>query len=97
MNGKCSELLPVTFDCVECGGKGCTECNGSGKWEHNDCPRKLLDMPTVEVLRFARFARDGSWPVDGGMLSQTEKFMDACRLIWSEQDIAEAEMIKRGR
>lgn len=79
-----------------CGGKGCESCGGTGRWDCNECPKKLIDSQTVETIHFARFARDGSWPVHGGMLDQSEWFMDACRLVWYEQDTAEAEMLKRG-
>ena len=87
--------MPIIFECPECGGKGCDKCD-DGKWNLNECPRRFLDEPAIETLAFARFARDGSWPVAGGMLNQTEWFTDACRLVWSEQSIIESEAISNG-
>jgi hypothetical protein len=79
---------------VACGGKGCSKCDG-GVWNYDGCPHELIDDATIEALRYARLARDGTWPVMGGALDQTEWATQAFTMIWNEQDIAEAEIMKR--
>ena len=79
---------------MACGGKGCSKCDG-GVWNYDGCPHELIDDATVEALRYARLARDGTWPVMGGALGQTEWATQAFTMIWNEQDIAEAEIMKR--
>lgn len=37
-------------------------------------------------MLLADVAREGCWPVAGGLLDQTRWFIDFCRLSWGEQD-----------
>lgn len=87
--------MPIRFQCVTCGGKGCDSCS-DGVWELNECPRTMIDETTADAITYARYARSGFLPASGGMLDQTEWFTDACRMIWNEQDIIEMGMTGNG-
>jgi len=78
------------FSCPTCAGAGCEACDGTGKFMLTTCPHEFVGSDIPRMMRFAKFARDGSWPVAGGTLDQSEWFADFCRLLWSEQDIYEA-------
>ena len=58
-----------------CEGEGCEACV-DGFFEVTECPGRWAG-PWVQVVRLARLARAGSWPVDGGTLEQTAWFMSA--------------------
>jgi hypothetical protein len=75
------------MECVGgCAGKGCHECDDKGFWELQQCPKKFVSREIVEAIRFAGFAKRGSWPVAGGVLDQSKWFVDACELIHGDQD-----------
>lgn len=74
-----------------CGGQWpameqCGECAGTGVWALTSCPMDVIGRGrAVEVMRMTRFAGEGSWPVSGGVLDQSQWFIDAMDVVESEQ------------
>lgn len=80
--------------CGECGGKGCKDrpdCHG-GHWEITTCPKLLITDDVWTLLKMARFAARGSWPIAGGVLDQAQCFLDACDFIWMEERVWRASL-----
>ncbi len=48
------------------------------------CPLRIITRQTAEMLRYFRFYNDGYLPVEGGMLDQSAKFVQAIEIILSE-------------
>ncbi len=48
------------------------------------CPIKVLPSRIHTVIRFVALARDGHWPVAGGMLDQSQSFIDAHAVVMAE-------------
>lgn len=57
----------------------------------DSCPRQMVPHEYFEAVEYADFARDGHWPVAGGVLDQAEWFRKATRIIWAEEDHHEAQ------
>ncbi len=64
----------VSFPCV-CG-SSCSVCDGK-LIEVFSCPNavRLMSLPLIG------YARDGSWPVDGGLLAQSASFVRAVQIV----------------
>jgi hypothetical protein len=58
-------------------------CGGSGKTAVTSCPKKLVTSDIWELIDLAYFAKQGAWPVTGGILDQSASFLDACKVYWS--------------
>ena len=48
------------------------------------CPLKVLPPSSHTVLRYVALAKDGHWPVAGGMLDQSQSFLDAHAVVMAE-------------
>jgi hypothetical protein len=44
----------------------------------------------VMAIQFAGFAKQGSWPVGGAVMDQSQWFFDVCQMIWGETGYWEA-------
>lgn len=49
------------------------------------CPRQWVGSDVWELLTYADLYAKGNPPVAGGALDQTQWFVDACRIAWSEE------------
>jgi hypothetical protein len=77
-----------TLVCDACGGdaelrQSCQACRGRGLLMLSDCPRNLRTEAARRTLEMYQHARDGAWPVTGGVLDQTRSFLQAYRLLRS--------------
>lgn len=54
-----------------------------------------MTAATQEAIRFAEFASRGAWPVTGGVLDQSQWFLDAERFIHNEQNSTKAEQLHK--
>jgi len=74
------------MQCTACDGRdeNCERCGGWGTEKITDCPRKIIDQQTWRLLQLADFAEKGCFPVSGGVLEQSDSFLSACRMVWSE-------------
>jgi hypothetical protein len=88
--GRChdrpSESEPLNLHHHACGGKGCEGCQFWGHLKLTDCPQRRFDSSIKPVLTCARLANKGVLPMDGGLLSQTQQFMEAFEQISSESN-----------
>jgi hypothetical protein len=85
---------------MECGGISpavdtCKACRRRGKYLLTECPRNIIPAETSNVLRMFDHARAHDWPLDGGMLSQSDSFLQAYELLDAlipsrEQDLADS-------
>lgn len=68
-------------------------------WASGECPARFVDQGVWETMLLADMAREGCWPVAGGLLDQTRWFIDFCRLSWGEQDaiLARHRLGRKGR
>lgn len=69
--------------CTECSGAGCEWCT-DGRFEVKGCPGEWCGG-YAELIRMARFARRGAWPVLGGTLDQTQWCVTAFGFIDAEE------------
>lgn len=60
----------------------CPNCRGWGKDVLIGCPKPLIVPGTYQVLRAARLARKGHWPIAGGWLDQANILIDAVEYVW---------------
>jgi len=83
----CDTDTPHDLDRYPCGcGRwpDCTRCNGTGTIGLKRCPRKFIDPYISTVIRYVAYARDGHWPVAGGILDQSQSFLDAHAVVVGE-------------
>ncbi len=70
--------------CATCGGEGCEVCGGCGHELLAGCPLDVVGPSVWPVLEACEvFASSGLPPVAGGMLDQTQCFVDAWRVVRS--------------
>jgi len=88
----------INIACPSCDGAGCTPCNNKGTMIIDDCPSKMTDMKTREILRLCRLANKGALPVAGGTLDQSRQFIEALDLYNSDSsywhNMSQAEAFK---
>ena len=84
--------------CKHCSGLGkpCQVCGGEGEIEVPCCPYTLLDRRTIDLLRYAGYAIDGTWPCGGGLGDQTQWFIDAVQYVRAERSRCESELTPEG-
>jgi NADPH-dependent 7-cyano-7-deazaguanine reductase QueF-like protein len=75
------------MNCTACGGTGCEECQDTGRIEITQCPLEIITPDIWEVIELAQLYEKGLPPVAGGALDQANIFVDACRMIWSEEKV----------
>lgn len=88
---------PAIVECANCNGLGCSECDERGEWHLTHCPHELLGNGIGELFVFSELMQKGLPPVQGGMLDQSQWFLDAARFIWNEHDRLEHERISGDR
>jgi NADPH-dependent 7-cyano-7-deazaguanine reductase QueF-like protein len=76
--------------CIQCGGKSgndkCGQCSGTGELEIKECPLKIITADIWETLELADFWEKGLPPIGGGVLDQTQNFVEAARFVFSEKN-----------
>lgn len=61
------------------------------------CPKMEISSDVISFLHFSDLARDHSLlPVSGGVLDQSDSFMQACRTFWALEKQFENERVKNG-
>lgn len=85
---KSGEVPAVIMDCTACNGTddNCEACGGGGKQRLTTCPKTIPDAATWRVIQLSEFAERGAFPIAGGVLDQSQSFLDACRICWREND-----------
>jgi len=71
--------------CYSCGGKGCDQCN-DGVVEITSCPKKQITSDIVMLLKMSEIMDTGIAPVSGGVLDQTQCFIDAYIMVKQYRD-----------
>lgn len=77
---------PLRFRCFDCGGSGCDSCK-NGDIFIDQCPKRMIDLNTSELLKYSDHFHNGIPPVAGGMMDQTKYAMEAFGFIKSVQDV----------
>lgn len=72
------------MQCVACDGGGCQQCQG-GSVDITDCPLKTVTADVWGIIEAQEFLEAGLAPVAGGLLEQTQSFLDAARFVKSEK------------
>jgi hypothetical protein len=65
------------MECPHCGGGGCGLCQDGVVWV-NECPQPHI-APVIGALKMIAMAEKGHLPVGGGVLDQSQWFMEAYR------------------
>lgn len=92
----CASCLPgicrsknVRFDCPQCSGKpgfkACKSCGGAG-WFEVECPRQYVDASVARAVSVADASRDGHMPVNGGLLDQTNLYVELRESVIADGD-----------
>jgi hypothetical protein len=74
---------------VRCNGADpkCELCEGLGYHKITSCPHNEISGDVKTFLKLYNIAENGTMPVDGGTLNQTQSFIDAMNyLAWYESD-----------
>ncbi len=59
------------------------------------CPQRYAGVDGRDAIRFAEYARKGVLPVEGGLLNQSQHFIEATELAWvTEQEYKRAKGIR---
>jgi hypothetical protein len=73
----------VEIECPVCDGDGCEECN-DGVFELDGCPNSFCS-PIVRSLDLFDLFEKGLPPVAGGVLDQSQSFVEASQFFESEE------------
>ena len=92
--------VPAFIKCPGCDGRidGCRLCvkdGRPGELEITRCPLDDIAPDAMECLELVALFREGLPPVAGGTLDQTESFLQAALFVWSDQNEAEAQTMRR--
>jgi NADPH-dependent 7-cyano-7-deazaguanine reductase QueF-like protein len=74
----------VQIECPSCSGSGCGQCR-DGLIEITACPLAIIGADIWRAIEFADLYAKGLPPVAGGVLQQSNVFIEAARFIWREQ------------
>jgi len=85
--------MPAEFECIKCSGydESCTSCKGLGHFKVTRCPKMEVDRRSIGIMRLLDMA-DRHLPLSGGMLEQTQSFIDL--LDWWENEKKRWENLK---
>ena len=88
-----TEQERIEIECPSCEGHGCKNCK-DGSFEIDGCPNAFCSgiVSTLDMIDL--FAK-GLPPVSGGMLDQSVSFINAARLLESEERRVQNERIGR--
>jgi len=76
-----------------CNESGCESCGDKGVFEV-DCPREFVGELAAEI-NIAAMCKDGIWPVSGGLLDQSNWFVELHQMLNAEQNRNEFENMER--
>lgn len=62
--------------CVCNGAPRCALCSGTGQVAITKCPAEMVPAGIWRARPFIDFANAGDWPKGGGVLENTQSFMD---------------------
>lgn len=49
------------------------------------CPKDEITDSVAHLLELVDWAKDGHFPVAGGVLDQSQSFLYACRYLWAQE------------
>ena len=88
IGGKCRDApttaLPTSIQCTECAGLGCMHCQG-GDYDLTTCPDKYCGS-MLELSYYVGMTEHGLLPESGGLLDQTNWFIEANRYLTSQRN-----------
>lgn len=74
----------LTIECPLCNGIGCDDCH-DGNWFPEDCPKKMIGEEMTVAANYYNLAEKGFLPEEGGLLRQSQWFIDIMLMFQSEQ------------
>lgn len=80
----------IEIECPECSGNGCSDCQETGAFEIDGCPNDFC-RSVAQLATLADLFAKGIPPVAGGALDQSNSFIEAVRILESEEAKAKAE------
>ena len=83
---------PAKLECPTCDGVGCKACNDRGDVWLTACPLEVVPRDVWQAIEMAELFWHGLAPMPGGVLDQTQVFIDAARFIRGEQARNRAEL-----
>ncbi len=75
------------MECPACEGEAinCMVCGQTGQIEIAECPLRIIDAETWQILEISDLFADGLPPIAGGVMDQTVSFICAHRLIQNKK------------
>lgn len=86
---KGTETEPIEIDCPTCEGGGCAHCN-NGAVRIDGCPNDYC-RSVINTVSMVELFGKGLPPVAGGVLDQSAWFLEASRILESEDSRAKSE------
>ena len=87
-----SDATPLLIECQACDGRGCDDCN-HGRVKIDGCPQKYCREIVAAIQLIDLFGK-GLPPVAGGTLDQSVWFLEAVKVLSSEEALAKAESMQ---
>lgn len=88
---KCREdIAGLWCKCPECDGVGCEHCGQRGSFPIGCCPYEFI-RPLGTAVTLAKAYSDGIMPDAGGLLDQTQSFMQFVRVLEAEKRVIREE------
>ena len=88
-----TERDKIEIECPRCNGEGCEECK-NGLFEIDGCPNSFCSSVVRSLTMFDLFEK-GLPPVTGGVLDQSNSFIEAAQFFESEERRVKNERIDR--
>jgi hypothetical protein len=79
----------IEIDCVNCNDGSCGKCN-YGKFGITDCPKKIIDYQTLDVIKMSDAKDEGHLAIAGGIIDQSVSLMAAIEFYKSDVSKIEA-------
>ena len=74
----------IQVACPSCNENGCGHCDDLGFFKVDCCPQEFIGRDLIGFVKFCDFAKRGTMPIAGGMLDQTNWFIEAANCMIDE-------------
>lgn len=78
------------IECVACGGAGCDHCT-QGYFVLSECPQEYIGAEIIGDINIVAACENGVLPVAGGLLDQSQYYLELSNAMKSEMALIEKE------
>jgi hypothetical protein len=94
--GKCidcpSKSQPAEIECPDCNERGCSECEQQGYIQLTSCPKEFVGREISGLATYADLFWKGLPPIAGGVLDQSNWFIEASQVMAQKEARLKAEL-----